>query len=159
MKDTLIAFYIILCVGIIGCSFLVYSFMYALFLLFVFIFMYSDIFNQNRSNVTVFLIALLKLCLFLLGGYLYVENVPVYNLMGFDFRFPLLVFFSRSIILCVRFAFFVTPKEKMSSQIFDLKKVTLDLRSLWRNGITFCGFQNFQNEHSSYNVQYNASSQ
>jgi hypothetical protein len=112
MKDTLIAFYIIICVGIIGCSFLGYSFIYALFLLFVFIFMYSDIFNQNRSNVAVFLIALLKLCIFLLGGYLYVENVPIYNLMGFDFRFPFLVFFPGVLYFVLGLPFLLLRRKK-----------------------------------------------
>ncbi|MET3728155.1 hypothetical protein ABID52_001736 [Fictibacillus halophilus] len=112
MKVSLIAFYIILCAGIFGCSFLLFSFMYALFLMCVFIFMYSDIFSKNKSNLTVFLLALFKLSIFLLGGYLYVENVPVSNLMGFDFRFPLLVFFPGVLYFVLGLPFLLLRRKK-----------------------------------------------
>lgn len=112
MKDTLIAFYIILCVGIIGCSFLVYSLMYALFLLCVFIFMYIDLFNKNRSNVAVFLIALLKLYVFLFGGYLYVEHILIDRTMVIDLRFTMLVFYPGIMYFLLGLPFLLLRRKK-----------------------------------------------
>lgn len=62
--------------------------------------------------LTVFLSSIFKLFLFLVGGYLYIENVSSDSIMVIDLRYPLMVFLPGVLYFVLGLPFLLLRRKK-----------------------------------------------